>query len=213
MPIPSQSIVTTAQTLLNDVAGGRWPATELVGYINEFQRQCIKARPDQTAAITAMALVVGPKQSLPDLAEYLIDIPSNANYSPVSKVDMALMDASIPAWRTKTPSTTIVHFMHDMKDPHVFWVYPPAKVGASLLVEASMKPVNVTASSPTLAEGNLSVRDDMETAAINWTMFRALSGKNADASQINLAAGYKAAHDSALGIDGSVAASPKTGEN
>lgn len=216
MPTTAQSIVTSAQGLLNDVAGGRWPASELVAHLNEFQRQCIRVRPDQSASIQTVALVSGPKQTLPDDAAYLIDIHSNANYAPISKVDMVLMDASLPTWRTKAQSATIIHFMHDLKDPRVFWVYPPAKAGvggAEVLIEAAMKPVDAVATGATTATGNLSVQDDMSTAALNWVMFRALSKNAEHANQINLASGYKAAHDAALGIESQVAAAPKTGEN
>lgn len=216
MATTAQSIVTSAQILLNDVAGDRWPASELVAHLNEFQRQCIRVRPDQSASILTIALVAGPKQALPDTAAYLIDISSNANYAPVSKVDMALMDSILPAWRTKPQSATIIHFMHDLKDPRVFWVYPPAKDGAggaSVLIEASMKPVDAVATGATTVTGNLSVQDDMGTAAFNWVMFRALSKNAEHANQINLASGYKAAHDTALGIESQVAAAPKTGEN
>jgi len=216
MPTSAQSIVTLAQGLLNDKAGVRWPASELVAYINEFQQQCVRVRPDQTAARINHVLVAGHVQTLPDEAQYLIDVPYNANFSPITKVDMVLMDSFSPGWRSQSPSSVVVHFMHDLKNPRAFLVYPPAKAGvggASVVIEAAMKPVAVTASGPAVAVGNLSVQDDMATSALNWVMFRALSKNAEHANQAALAGGYKAAHDAALGIDSQVAAAPKTGEN
>lgn len=213
MTTSAQSVITSAQTLLNDSMGTRWPASELVAYLNEFQRECVRLRPDQTATMLTVPLVAGAKQTLPDTVATLIDIPQNVSNKPISKVDLQLMDAAVPGWRLAQAKIDVVHFVHNLKDPRVFLVYPPALVTSSVLMEASLKPVDVTASSATTATGNLSVQDDMQTAALNWVMFRALS-KNAEyANQAVLAAGYKAAHDSALGIESAAAITPKTGEN
>lgn len=214
MTISAQSIISYAQTtLLNDAAGVRWPAAELVSHLNEFQRECVRVRPDQTATMITVGLAAGHKQALPDNVATFIDIPQNASNKPISKVDLPLMDAAVPGWRLATAKKDIVHFIYNLKDPRVFLVYPPALSTSSVVMEAALKPVDVTASSATTATGNLSVQDDMYTPALNWVMFRALSKNAEHASQALLAAGYKAAHDSALGIESTAAITPKTGEN
>jgi len=213
MTISAQSIITSAQTLLNDVAGVRWPATELVVHLNEFQRECVRVRPDQSASTFLVTLAAGHKQTLPDNVATLIDIPQNASNKPISKVDLPLMDAILPGWRSATAKLDVVHYVYNLKDPRVFLVYPPALSTSSVFMEAAIKPVQVTATSATQASGNLSVQDDMGTAALNWVMFRALSKNAEHASQSVLAAGYKNAHDAALGIESTAAISPKTGEN
>lgn len=213
MTISAQSVITSAQTLLNDLAGGRWPAGELVSHLNEFQRECVRLRPDQTATMLPVTLVIGYKQVLPANVATLIDIPQNASNTPISKVDLPLMDAALPGWRLVTAKQDVIHFLYSLKDPRVFLVYPPALSTSSVLMEAAIKPVDVVATSATQATGNLSVQDDMGTAALNWVMFRALSKNAEHANQLALAAGYKSAHDSALGIESTASIAPKTGEN
>lgn len=176
MPIPASTIVADVQRILNDETGVRVAASQLVPLLNQAQRDIMTARPDTTAVISALALVAGVKQAVPSNAYLLIDIHSNtaAPYAPVTKVDLPLLDASEPGWRNRAQSSSIKHFMHDLRNPRVFWVYPPATAGIEVEFEASIYPDDIPApvAPGEMADtvvGNISLNDEWQTALFCMT--------------------------------------------
>ena len=180
MTITAQSIVKRAATVLKDKTGVRWPADELVEWLTDFERELAVFRPDAYATIEALALVAGHKQSLPDTCARLIDIPSNATGTklPISKVERAEMDAAKPGWRATTAADEIKHFMHDIRTPLRFEVYPPAIVNTSVEVEFSKYPAPLPAPGGVgygTVTGNLTAPDKFANAAVDYVLSRAFS--------------------------------------
>lgn len=174
MTTTAQSIIKTAQELLQD-DGTRWPATELVAHLNDGQREIATLRPD-VFAVTASVSVTGVKHTLPTACVDLVEIPRNTSGSAITQVDRKMLDAVEPGWYTKTASATIKHFTYDVREPDVFYTYPPAASGASVDMVYSTAPTDVatpSGASYTTVNGNISCRDEFKNALLHFVLFRA----------------------------------------
>ena len=197
MAIPASTIIADVQRILNDEAGVRMPASQLVPLMNQAQRDIMTARPDTTAVISPLSLVDGWKQTVPANAYLLIDIHSNtaSPFANITKVDLALLDASEPGWRNRAQSSTIKHFMHDLRNPRTFWVYPPAVAGTQVEFEASTYPDDIAAptapgdTADTVA-GNISLNDEWQTALFCLTAHYAYLTDLEGVNNQNLAVAY-----------------------
>ncbi len=175
MTTTAQSIIKQAHELLQDPDGIRWPATELVAHLNDGQRALVELRPEMFAVTVATALVAGPKQTVPVACAELLEIPRNTNGGAIRPVDRAMLDAVSPDWYTMTGALKVKHTMVDAREPNVFYVFPPAAVGASVdLVYAAWPADMATPSGVTAATvtGNISVDDSFKTALLHWVLAR-----------------------------------------
>lgn len=207
MTIAAQYLVKQAQVVLQDVAGTRWPASDLVTYLNDAQRDLVVAMPDANAVTAAMTLAGGSEQTLPTAAVALIDIPRNSggNKRAIRKVDVEHLDAVNRDWRSMTGVTEIAHFAFDERDPRTFEVYPPAAgSGASVEVIYGAYPTDVGAPSGdgkayTTVSGNISVKDQWATALLNYMLGRAYSKDIEAGGNVQLAASYMQAFAGFIG--------------
>lgn len=176
----AQDIIRQAAVTLQDAEGVRWPAGELVVYLNDGQRAIVERRPDATATTAAVALVEGARQTLPAAAASLIDIPRNAagRKRQITKVDQRILDATVPTWFGGTPATEVKHFMHDAREPRVFLVYPPARAGVEVELLYAARPADVAQPSGPLASdvaGPCALGVQWGTALYHFVLFRAYS--------------------------------------
>lgn len=217
MTTTAQSIILDAQTTLQDIAGVRWPATELVGYLNDGQQVISTQRPDQTAWTYTITLAAGHVHVLPAEYQALIDIPHNVGgrKARITKIDMVQLDAVEPGWRSRSQASEIKHFMHDLREPRVFQVYPPAINGTAVSAVVSEYPTPVTnpsGASYTTVTGSISLPDHWKQPLVHYVLFRSYAkdaefGGNAELSASHLAL-FNAAIGSQLQSTGTVA--PKT---
>lgn len=194
MTITAQSIIQTAHELLQDPEGIRWPATELVGHLNDGQREIATLRPDMFV-VTAPMAITGVKHTLPDACVNLQEISRNTNGAPIRLVDRFMLDAVEPGWMTRAANKVIRHYCYDSKYPDVFFTYPPAASGASVDLVYSSLPVDVAAPSGATAStvtGNITCKDTCKSPLLHFVLFRAYSkdaefGGNAALAQSNYA--------------------------
>jgi hypothetical protein len=169
MAITAATVIADVQRILNDEAGVRASARQLVPLMNQAQRDVMLARPEATASIFPLALVAGFKQSVPANAYLLLDVHANSALpqASITKVDLPLLDASDPVWRTRPQATAVKHFMHEMRNPRTFYVYPPVAAGTTVDFEASLYPDDVAEPLGDTADtvlGNISLRDEWQSA-------------------------------------------------
>lgn len=199
MTTTAQSIVLEVQNTLQDLTGVRWPASELVRYLNLVQRQIASKRPDKMAATASFVPAAGAKQALPAAYESLMDIPRNTsgNKRAMTKVDLVVLDATLRDWQSLTGVTEFSHFCHDPREPRAFYLYPPAaSSGASIELVAARYPTDVAAPTApgklyTTVTGNVDVPDEFSTALKHGVLFHAYSkdaefGGNAQLAAENL---------------------------
>lgn len=193
MTTTAQSIIREAQELLQDTEGTRWPATELVAHLNDGQRDIATIRPDLFTILAAIALVAGPRQALPAACVDFVEMPRNTNGAALRQADRNMLDAVEPSWYTKAGVQTIKHFCYDAREPNVFWVYPPAAVGASVDAVYSTMPADVatpSGASYTTVAGNIDCPDVCKNSLLHFVLFRAFAkdaefGGNAAMSAAN----------------------------
>lgn len=217
MTIDAQAIIRKAQIDLLDEAGTRWPARELVSHLNDAVRALVVARPDITTTTTAVALVAGARQALPAQAALLVDIPCNAagKRRAISKVDQLLLDRTAPGWQGMPQALEVEHFMHDLREPRAFMVYPPARVGAQvdLTWVARLQPVPEPAGATwAQVSGGIELSEDWGSALLNYVLYRAYSKDAEVAGNAQLAASHLALFNNAAGIqlEASSTVAPKT---
>ena len=181
MPSPAQPIILAAQDELQDPAGIRWPATELVKHLHDGQRAIAQKRPDTTATVvTFTPTAAGTRHTLPAAAASLIDIPRNAvgRKRAITKVDQVLLDATVRDWQGMAPAAEVLHFMHDLREPRVFLTFPPASATASLeLVYSAYPAATATAggAAASTVTGNIDLPDEWANALRYYVLYRAWS--------------------------------------
>lgn len=176
MTTTAQSIIKQAHELLQDPEGTRWKATELVAHLNDGQRALVELRPEMFAVTAATALVAGPRQTTPAACAGLMEIPRNTNGAAIRPVERAQLDAIEPSWYTNTGVTAIKHTMVDAREPDVYYVYPPAAVGASVDLVYAAWPADVATPSGVTAAtvtGNANVDDSLKIALLHFVVARA----------------------------------------
>jgi len=207
MPIPARTIVTNVLRILNDEAGVRYSATHAVNDLNKAQRDIQIARPDTTATIAELELVDGYRQIMPVEAALLIDIPSNASglRNRITKVSKELLDAVQPGWRALPAGSQIVHFMHDLRNPRMIEVYPPASAGMLIDIEYSAYPTDVPPPSgaglvASTVNGNIGLHDQWANALEDMVLHYAYSTDLEGIGNLNLSTAYLQKASQALGV-------------
>ena len=198
MTTAAQYLVKEAQTVLQDLAGVRWPASDLVVYLNDAQRDLIVVRPDANAITASVTTVEGARQQLPATAASLIDVIRNTagTKRAMRKVEMSVLDAVSPNWQSATGVTEFVHFIYDAREPNIFYVYPPSAIaGGSVEMVYSGYPAPIAAPSGdgkaySTVTGNILVNDQWSTALLNYMLARAYSKDVEYGGNLELAAAY-----------------------
>lgn len=176
MPITAQSLVHRIVDISQDKTSIRWPVNEIIRAINDAQREIILYRPDAMVTNATVTLVAGSKQSLPPNGTKLIDITRNTNGGAMRLTNREILDAQTPDWHKLPGTMNPVHYMYDIRDPAVFYVYQPALAGATLNIVYSAVPTDI----PVVAEGslysavtgNLSVPDVYANAVLDFALYR-----------------------------------------
>lgn len=219
MALSAQSIVRRVVDTLQDTTSVRWPIPELVRYLNDGQREVILYRPDASNKNSTLTCVVGAKQSLPSDASKLIDVirnsGANSSDEAVRQVPREILDTQIPNWYSLSGVDTIVHYTYDPRDPKVFYVYPPATTDASLEINYSAFPTDVTepadGSDFTDVAGDIDIPDIYGNVLIDYILYRAYTKDSEYAGNAQRAQAHYGAFSNALGVElqGTSGAAPK----
>ena len=224
MTISAASIIHRATDLLQDQTSVRWPANELVRWLNDAQRAIVKVRPDSMNTTATMTLVAGSRQdldnaSLTPIPAKLIEITRNmaatSTKGAVRLVPRQILDAQTPGWHNLSGSVNILHYMFDPRDPKTFYVYPPATTSAQLEVMYSAYPTDIVEPADgalhTAVVGNISLPDIYADDVLNYVMARSYLKDSEYAGNSERAAGYLAMITASLGaeIAATLAVQPK----
>jgi hypothetical protein len=178
MTITAQSIVLELHDTLHDIGGIRWPADELVRYLNDAQREIVTLRPDLVAKLYATPLVVGAKQQVPTDCSKLFEVDRNTNGPTVRQVERTMLDALDPDWYTRPGSKYAKHFTFDIREPRAFYVYPCALANTSVDLLYAAFPADIAVpAGPSHSDvtGNITVDDVFKNIMFFFAMSRALA--------------------------------------
>ena len=207
MPISAQSVIRRCVETLQDNTSIRWPVAELVRYLNDGQREVALYRPDSMGTSTTVTCVTGTKQSLPANGAKLIEVVRNSGASKkaVRLTNREILDAQLPGWHNVTPTSEVLHYMYDPRDPRVFYVYPPATASAQLDIVYSAYPLDITepgdGSLHTAVTGNIGVPDIYTNALQDYILYRAYTKDSEYAGNTARAQAHYAAFANALGVE------------
>ena len=221
MTISSQSIIHRATDLLQDQTSVRWPANELVRWLNDAQRAVVKVRPDSMNTTATFRCTEGTRQSLKSatasggttvltpapakLIEITRNMAATSAKKAVTEVARGIMDAQTPGWHNLTNTHDIQHFMFDPRDPNTFYVYPPATSSAELEVMYAAYPTDITeppeGTTYEAVAGNLSLPDIYADDVLNLILYRAYSKDSEYAGNAQRASAYMAMVTASLGAE------------
>lgn len=198
--ITAKSIIDKAAIQLTDIPNVRWTRAELLGWLNDAQRQIVIMSPNATNKIAVMKLIAGTRQSIPSDGWTLLEVVrymGTTGTKPGRAVRLAsreLLDAFNPDWHSDTPNNMPRNYIFDLQDQTAFFVYPPNTGNGYLEVNYSPDPVDLVAETETIKLNNI-----FETAILDYILYRACSKDAEYAPGLALAAGYLQTFTTAMG--------------
>jgi hypothetical protein len=199
--ITAQTILDRATTILQDATNVRWTASELLGWLNDGQREIVLIKPDSFTKNQSMVLVAGTKQQIPSDGIMLIDVVRNMGVdgttagNAIRVVSREVLDAVNPDWHVQASNVVAKHFFFDPRDPKRFYVYPKSPGTNYVELVYSASPTDVA------AVGNVITLDDIFMGAlIDYVLYRAYSKDAEFAANKELAVGHYQAFANALGV-------------
>lgn len=197
--ILASSILSKAKTLLQDTTGVRWGDPELLGWLNDGQREITMFRPDVYSRLASLALVVGTRQTIPSDGTAAIKVTRNMGVggtvpgAPIRHVPMDLLDANVPDWHSRTAVAVILHATTDVRMPRTFFVYPPAIAGTFVELLYAAPPPDVT-----VVSAAISIDDVFAGPLVDYVCFRAYSKDQDMSGNDSRAAAHRALFEKTL---------------
>lgn len=198
--LTAASIITKAVTQLNDLSAVRWTRAELLEWINDAQRTIVLMAPNSSNYTTNIKMVAGTRQQIPDDGWVLLDVYRNMGTTGTTPgrtiriTSKEVLDGFNPDWHSDSAVTTVKNYIYDTQDQTAFWVYPPSDGKGYLQLNYARLPVPCTQESDAIY-----VNDILQTAVVDYVLFRACSKDAEYAPGLVLAQGYWSAFIAALG--------------
>lgn len=192
------SVIDKVATLLQDATHIRWTEDELLGWLNDGQREIVFYKPNSFVKNVAVQMATGTKQSLPADGVQLIDVVRNMGTNgstPGRAVRITIreiLDSQVPNWHAATPETTVKHYMYSVQDPKNYYVYPPNTGTGFVEIVYGAAPTNATLAS------TITLDDIYQTVLVDYMLYRAYSKDTEFAADAARATQHQTAYLSAL---------------
>lgn len=185
MAITVANVVTKARSVLQDTTSVRWPDDELIGWINDAQREIALIKPDASSKNTYMPMIPGTKQSLPNdglrllrVVRNMTDASANVGGRAIRLVSREILDAQQPEWHDPEAKgesafgTIVKHYMYDEADPLHFYVYPGI---TNAMVLSPMIELIYSANPDDVSQltDQISIPDLYQNAILNYVLYMA----------------------------------------
>jgi hypothetical protein len=175
--------VTAIATLLTEIRDGlndvevpyRWSDAELVRYINAGVRQIIVLQPEANIVERRLSLALSARQTLPAAGVKFVRVSANSpapdtRGAQIRYVERDALDTFEPAWETiSATGGQLVHYLHDPREPGVFYVYPVPTQGMHAYVVFSEIPAAAA------ANGDSPLSAVFDNGLIEYAVYRALT--------------------------------------
>jgi hypothetical protein len=189
--LTAKYFIDKASIQLLDQSNTRWTRAELLGWINDAQRQITVMSPNATNKVAIVKLDPGTRQSIPSDGWTLLDIIRYMGTTGTTPgrvpriISQQILNDFNPNWHSATPVTVPLNYVYDQQDQTVYYVYPPSNGKGYLQINYSPVPADVTSESSTLY-----VNDIFQTAVLDYVLYRANSKDAEYAPGLALASGY-----------------------
>jgi len=171
--ITAQSIVDKAEIILQDLTNTRWPAEELLGWLNDGQRKVVSFKPDANPVNESVELEVGTKQQIPATGSTLIRVSRNMGTTGatpgkvVRRIDQRVLDDQISTWHTQTETAEIEHYTFDERDPKRWYAYPPSDGTGQVEIVYAGIPADIAIGD------TITLDDSYSDALLDYILYRA----------------------------------------
>ncbi len=198
--VTAGAILDKAAKQLIDVVGVRWSRTELLGWLNDGQRQIVIIEPSATNTVSAVKLAAGSRQAIPADGWMLLGINCNLGTTgstpgrAVRIISRELLDNFDPDWRTATASAVTKNYMYDVQDQLAYHVYPPSTGTNYLQINYSRQPANITSEAQPIE-----IFDVYQGPLLDYILYRACSKDAEYAPGLALAQLYAQSFAAAVG--------------
>lgn len=204
--ILASAIIGKARILLQDAGAVRYTDPELLGWLNDGQREIAVlttsgGRPAYTR-IANVSLVAGTKQSGPTDCVAMLDVMRNMGASGTTpgaalrKMNRRSMDAILPNWHSVAATAVVQHYDVDPGSPTTFYVYPPADGTSKLEVMYAALTADVA------AVGNAITLDDQyANSLLEYLLFRAFSKDNEFIGNAEQAMFHRRTFETSIGLN------------
>ncbi len=202
--ILASAIIGKAAIITQDnIANVRWPQSELLGWLNDGQREIVVLKPSASVTNVAVQLTANAtKQSIPAAGVQLIDVTRNMGSNgatpgnAIRLISREVLDAQVSDWHgAANAGGDIKHYVFDPRDPKTFYVYPKAPA-TPWYVEIVYSSAPADCASVTSA---ITVDDIYSNALVNYILHRSYSKDTKYAGNVQLAAAYYSAFANAIG--------------
>lgn len=204
--ILASAIVDKAEILLRDSTNVQWTAAELLGWLNDGQREIVVVRPDANALTKTVQLVAGTRQTLGSGATsdavMLLRVVRNMGTTgttpgnAIRVVPWDILDTNRPGWHSDTQTAAVQNIVYDPRNSKQFYVYPP-NTGAGY-VEMMYSAVPTAVASLATA---ITLDDVYANALLDYILYRAYSTPYV--GNATAAAAHLGAFQASLGAGGS----------
>lgn len=215
--ILARDVLQRVVDILQDSTSVRWPTNELIRYLNDGQREIALYRPDALVRNATVSLANGSRQQLPDgsgsdpagskLIEVIRNNVDGGSKRAIRLVNREVLDSQTPGWHDITPTTEVIHYMYDPRDPLIFYVYPPATTSARLDITYSIYPEDIApvsdgAEVPNIpASQVLTVPDIYANVVQDYVLYKCYMKDSEYAGNANRAQAHYNAFANALGLE------------
>lgn len=180
-------VIDRAQRILNDTTAVRWPAADLLDWLNEGQMAAVRIAPEVYTVTAFMQLAEGVRQNLTAMATAaateapirLIEVARNVTDATglpalraIRMINRRTLDQANPDWPSDTTNNQVENFTYDSRNPKEFMVYPPQPAAGQGFVEVvySAEPADLTADTDPIV-----LDDSYAPALVDYIVSRALS--------------------------------------
>jgi hypothetical protein len=153
------------ELLLDD--GTRYTQEIMLANLNEGIAEAVALKPDLSLVETAVTLVAGPRQTLPENGLLLERIICNETGGRIEIIDPELLAAQDPEWGSRT-GTVVSHAWADPRDHKAFYVYP-AVTGGQVRIQYAAAPDELTADTDIVP-----LDQTVHGALVDYLVYRAL---------------------------------------
>ena len=154
----ADAIIARARDILQDSSGVRWLDAELLRWISDGQNEIALYKPEATSVTEDFDTAAQTKQTLPATGLRLLKVVRNrgatsakADGNAIRVVSSEILDAQNPGWHSAAGVDTVLHYIHDMRDPKVFYLFPKPNSGRSIEICYSKEPTAITSTGNTIS--------------------------------------------------------------
>jgi hypothetical protein len=193
MAFTAKDVMLRATTVLQDAGAVRWPATELLLWLNDAVRELALHKPNAVAETAELSLAQGTWQSLP--AEYIslirvsrnltnvaADVGGRTGGKAITPIVREILDAQMPGWQDLTvlpASPNVTHIIQDMMDPRSFYVVPANDGTGIIEAIVSKMPADIVQPTNPLDIDSYTATVDLpdiyRNALVDFVLYRAFS--------------------------------------